>query len=141
MTHVLDTNILSDLIKANYRLVARFEAVPETDRFVTTTVTRYEILRGRYAAILAAADKGQLLLAQRRLSDDESWLAHIAVLPVTPAAADHFERLCTAKKHKKIGRGDILIASIAPAERATLVTRNTKDFVHIPGLMLENWAD
>lgn len=45
------------------------------------------------------------------------------------------------KKLKKIGRADLLIASIALAERALLVTRNLKDFKQIPGLHVENWAD
>jgi tRNA(fMet)-specific endonuclease VapC len=45
------------------------------------------------------------------------------------------------KKLKKTGRGDLLIACITLAHGATLVTRNTKDFAHVPGLRLENWAD
>jgi tRNA(fMet)-specific endonuclease VapC len=38
-------------------------------------------------------------------------------------------------------RADMLIASIALAHRATLVTRNLRDFRLISGLILENWAD
>jgi len=42
---------------------------------------------------------------------------------------------------KKVGRADLLIAAIALAHRATLVTRNVRDFQQIPGLILENWTD
>jgi tRNA(fMet)-specific endonuclease VapC len=42
---------------------------------------------------------------------------------------------------KKIGRADLLIASIARANKAILVTRNLKDFRQVPGLQVENWAD
>jgi tRNA(fMet)-specific endonuclease VapC len=42
---------------------------------------------------------------------------------------------------RNIGCGDLLIASIALANRATLVTRNRKDFRKLPNLGLENWAD
>lgn len=36
---------------------------------------------------------------------------------------------------------DLRIACIALAHDATLVTRNTKDFAHVPNLKVENWAD
>ena len=40
-----------------------------------------------------------------------------------------------------MGRADLLIAAITLANRATLVTRNLKDFRQVPGLQIENWAD
>jgi tRNA(fMet)-specific endonuclease VapC len=141
MIYLLDTNILSELIKANPEIVQRFEEVEETDEVTTTTISRFEILRGRYSSILTAGDKAQLILAQRRLQEDEEWLAEIRILPLTVLGADHFERLLTIKKLKKIGRPDLLIACIALANEATLVTRNTKDFTSVPSLKLENWAE
>ena len=56
-------------------------------------------------------------------------------------AAAVFDRLRGHKKLKKIGRADLLIASIALARRATLVTRNLRHFQQVPGLLVENWAD
>ena len=44
-------------------------------------------------------------------------------------------------KLKKIGRADLLIASVALARRATLVSRNLKNFGLVPGLQVENWVD
>jgi tRNA(fMet)-specific endonuclease VapC len=41
----------------------------------------------------------------------------------------------------KIGRADLLIASIAMAHRATLVTRNVRYFAQISGLVVVNWID
>jgi tRNA(fMet)-specific endonuclease VapC len=42
---------------------------------------------------------------------------------------------------RKIGRADLLIASVTLANRATLVTRNTRHFKQVPGLRVENWVD
>jgi tRNA(fMet)-specific endonuclease VapC len=55
--------------------------------------------------------------------------------------AAEFDRLRENKKLKKIGRADLLIACIALANRATLVSRNLKHFGQVPGLQAENWAD
>lgn len=60
---------------------------------------------------------------------------------IDPRAADEFERLKVDKKLRKFGRSDLLIACIALANRATLVTRNVKHFKSITGLTIENWAD
>ena len=55
--------------------------------------------------------------------------------------ASEFDRLRQSRKLKKIGRADLLIAAITLANRATLVSRNLKDFRQVPGLQVENWAD
>ena len=55
--------------------------------------------------------------------------------------AAEFDRLRSHKKLVKIGRSDLLIASIALAHQATLVTRNVRHFRQVPGLNVENWAD
>lgn len=40
-----------------------------------------------------------------------------------------------------MGRADMLIACIALAHNALLVTRNTKDYKNVAGLRLDNWVD
>jgi tRNA(fMet)-specific endonuclease VapC len=57
------------------------------------------------------------------------------------AAAFEFDRLRAARRLRKIGRADLLIASIALAHRATLVTRNVRHFEQIPRLIVTNWVD
>lgn len=39
----------------------------------------------------------------------------------------------------KIGDRDTIIAAHALAVRATLVTRNVREFARVPGLVVENW--
>jgi tRNA(fMet)-specific endonuclease VapC len=136
---VLDTDTVSLLEHGNERVSVRLGLV--TQEVVTTTITRIEILQGRFASILKAADGGQLLLAQQRLEQSESRLRTVRILPIDEVVAAEFNLLRDNKKLKKLGRADLLIASIALANQATLVTRNLKDFRLVPGLQMENWAD
>lgn len=80
-------------------------------------------------------------LAQQRLEMSEHHLRQVPILAVDAAAAAEFDRLRHHKKLKKIGQADLLIAAITLAHRATLVSRNLKDFHQVPGLQVENWAD
>ena len=139
--YLLDTNTLSDLLKDHPQISVRLRAVPGDRPVVTAILVRIEILQGRFAAVVKAANRTELLTAADRLVHDEARLAGLTVLPVTPAVADEFDRLRALKRLKKIGRKDLLIACFALAHDATLVTRNVKDFAHVPGLTVENWAD
>lgn len=137
---VLDTNSLTHLFNGHERVVERFEN--EEDDIGTTIVCRIEILKGRFAMLLTAADGQELQRAQQWLDKTMEDLAKIPeLLPVDAASADEFDRLRANKKLKKIGRADLLIAAITLANKATLVTRNEKDFRQVPGLKVENWVD
>ena len=140
--YMLDTNALSELFKENAKIAARFyQALDNNDEITLSTITRFELLmRGRYQAILTAATKDDLLIAQSRLEQDELRLMGFPILGINAAAGDHFVQLSKAKGIRKIGRADLLIACIALAHDATLVTRNVKDFAKIPNLKIENWA-
>lgn len=135
---ILDTDTLSLFMNGQERVTAR---VRQEGAITIAVITRIEILQGRCASILKAADAEQLVRAQHRLDKSEEFLLALAIIPVDAAAAAEFEKLRQNKKLKKIGRGDLLIASIALAHQATLITRNLKDFRQVPGLKVENWAD
>ena len=105
-------------------------------------MTRVELLRGRFDSLLKASDGVQLQQAQWRLDQTEAGeLAKLVVVPIGAEPAAAFDRLRQIRKLKKVGRADLLIAAIALAHRATLVTRNVRDFSKSRGLILENWAD
>jgi tRNA(fMet)-specific endonuclease VapC len=63
------------------------------------------------------------------------------VIPFDEAAAARFDQLRKTKGLRKIGRADLLVASITLARRATLVTRNVRHFRQIPDLTVGNWVD
>ncbi len=112
---LLDTNILSDFFKGHAKVLARLYAVPEDRPVVTCVVCRFEVLEGRYASILKAANRAELLTAAERLLHDEQRFDSLDVLPVTEPVAERFDVLRANKKLKKIGREDLLIACFALA--------------------------
>jgi tRNA(fMet)-specific endonuclease VapC len=137
---VLDTDTLSRLHAGDARVQRHTERV-DAEEVVTTVITRIEILQGRFDFVLKAADGAQLLRALAWLDRSERLLPEITVLPCGDAACGQFDRLRREKKLRKIGRADLLIACIALAQPATVVTRNLSHFRQVPGLRVENWLD
>jgi tRNA(fMet)-specific endonuclease VapC len=135
---LLDTDTLTLLMHGQERIVRR---VAEADAITITIVTRIEILRGRFDSILKAANAAELLKAQHWLSENETYLNELELAMFDVQAAAEFDNLRRNTKLKKMGRADMLIASIALARRAILVTRNFKHYRLVPGLSIENWAD
>ncbi|HWG46513.1 MAG TPA: type II toxin-antitoxin system VapC family toxin [Gemmataceae bacterium] len=138
--YLLDTDTLTLVHAGHLRVLERRQTVPDNE-IAIAIVTRIEVLQGRFDFVLKAADGNQLLHAQTLLNRTEERLQMIATFPFDASAAAEFDRLRQERKLKKIGRADLLIASIALANRATLVTRNLRHFRLVPDLQLENWAD
>lgn len=138
--YLLDTDTLTHLHVGHPRVVANLRAC-EDPIVGTTVVTKSELLRGRIAFLLKAASGAELLRAQQWLSRTEELLAQMLVVPFDERSATQFDRLRTHAAYRSFGRADLLIASIALANRATLVTRNRRHFAPIAGLQVVNWAD
>jgi len=98
-------------------------------------------LRGRYDHLVKASTSEDFLRAQDWLVRTEELLAQIEVVLLNNASLTIFQRLRRTKGLKKIGRADLLIASIALAQQATLVTRNLRHFRQVPNLKAVNWVD
>ena len=135
---ILDTDSLTLLLLGHKRVTEKRARV--TAEVALAVVTRIEVLQARFASVLKAENGEQLLRAQHRLMETERDLRRYLILTVDAAACSEFDRLRQNKK-LKIGRADLLIAAMALANQATLVTRNQKDFRKVPGLQIENWAD
>jgi tRNA(fMet)-specific endonuclease VapC len=137
---ILDSDIYS-LGSYDYEPVTRRLASCK-DQVAITIITRLEVLTGRAASVLKASDSEQLRQAQSRLLDSEAILSGFHLIWFDDAAFEILERMRANKKlSRKMGLKDLLIACIALAHDATLVTRNTKDFANIPNLKLDNWAE
>jgi tRNA(fMet)-specific endonuclease VapC len=136
---ILDTDTLTLLTHHNAKVEARFTA--NVQPITITIITYHEVMTGRAMALFNPSDQDQLRIAQENLRRSEIFLKRFECLWFEDAALNHFSRLREQKLARKIGLKDLLIASIALAHNATLVTRNTKDFAKVPNLKLENWAD
>lgn len=137
---ILDSDIFTLLTYEHPNVVRHYEAVPDDERLAVTIVTRTEILRGRTDSLLKAANEQELMTATKRLQETEKALNDFLVVHVDEEAAKYFRALLVQKK-LKMRRPDMLIACIALANDALLVTRNMKDFKKVAHLKLANWAD
>src|SRR3954463_16612208 len=108
---VLDTDTLTFFLRNHPRVVERMQRT--TDEVAITIISRIETLQGRFDSLLKAADGAELQRGQQRLEEAERDLARVpAVLPVDAAAAVEFDHLRQIKGLRRIGRADLLIASI-----------------------------
>lgn len=136
---VFDTEVFTHMVYGHPRLLKRIRET--TDAYAIPLITRIEVLQGRFAAVLKASHGKETRVACQRLEDDEAHLGTFSVLPFSDDAVDVFDRLRDDRRTRRIGRPDLLIASITLSKSATLVTRNLRHFRLVPGLRVENWMD
>ena len=128
--YLLDTNILSDLIRHPDGLVARrVEQVGQKEIF-TSIIVAAELRYG-------CAKKGSSKLLERV----QGLLETIPVLSLDmPTDAQYgLIRAELEAAGQPIGMNDLLIASHALALGLTLVTGNKSEFSQVRGLKVENW--
>jgi tRNA(fMet)-specific endonuclease VapC len=139
---VLDSDTYTHFLHDHPKVVERTErAVARREPFGITIITTIEILQGRMDALLKADTHQRFLKAQGNLILAQQALQNIRMVKLDEAALNVFDELSKIRGIKKIGRKDLLIASIARALQATLITRNLKHFKLIPQLKCENWVD
>ena len=128
--YMLDTNIISDLIRNPRGKAAKRIARVGEDNICTSIIVAAEL---RYGCAKGGS--------QRLLKAVEDLLGEINVLAFdVPADANYGEiRAKLETAGKPIGGNDLLIAAHAYAIRAAVVTANTGEFKRIRGLKVENW--
>jgi tRNA(fMet)-specific endonuclease VapC len=138
--YLLDADTLTYLYAGHAKVIERLRQCDDVEIGIAV-VTKAEVLRARCDFLLKAASAEQFLRAQYRLERSEALLQELLIVPFDDRAAAEFESLREAKSVRNIGHVDLLIASVALANRATLVTRNLRHFRQVPRLALENWVD
>ena len=128
--YMLDTNIISDLIRNPQGKAAKRIAQVGDDTLCTSIVVAAELRYG-------CAKSG----SKRLLRAVEDLLAEIDVLPFDVPADAEYGRIRSELETagKLIGSNDLLIAAHAQAIGATIVTANVDEFKRIRALSVENW--
>lgn len=133
---LLDTNHLTLLEQQQVPFMNRF--LRERADVVTGIVNVQEVLKGRLAALATARKPTDFIRAYELLELSISTISQTPIMPFAAVAEGAFQRVRASRQ--RIGSQDQRIAAIALANGLTLVTRNTQDFVGIPGLSLDDWS-
>lgn len=130
MRYLLDTNIVSDLVRnPQGRIAQHIRAVGE-GHICTSIIVAAEL---RYGAVKRCSPR---LSAQL-----DAVLGALEILPFE-APADATYGLLRARLEQAgqpIGGNDLLIAAQAHASGYVIVTDNAREFARIDGLRCENW--
>jgi tRNA(fMet)-specific endonuclease VapC len=135
--HLLDTDHISLIQYRNQKVIARWGEFPVSD--VAVSIISYEEqFRGWLNVIKRAQTPDRFEEAYRWLGEFERLYCRFRILGFDRSAATMYETL--RQTHRRAGKMDLRIAAIALSTNATLVTRNTQDFITISNLSLDNWA-
>jgi tRNA(fMet)-specific endonuclease VapC len=127
---LLDTNILSDLVRNPQGRIAKRIAREGEKSICTSIVVASELRFG--------AEKSG---SERLASQLEAILAVIDIVPLEEPADRQYARIRKYLEDRgtPIGPNDLLIAAHALALDQTVITANDREFSRVPGLKVENW--
>lgn len=127
---LLDTNIVSDLVRHPQGRIAKKLAQVGDDQAATSIIVAAELRYG-------AAKKGSPRLSAQL----EAILGALEVIALEPPADVAYGELRAAleRTDQLIGPNDLLIAAQSLALEMVLVTDNEREFARVAGLELQNW--
>jgi len=129
---MLDTNICIYIIKNKPESVKERFREFEIGELCISSISVSELMYGAY--------KSQKI--ERNLQALESFLMPFEIVDYDYVASIEYGKIRASleKKGQVIGNMDMQIAGHALALDMTLVTNNTKEFIRIDGLSLDNWV-
>jgi len=130
--YLLDTNILSDLVRYPAGAVAQQIQQRGQGTVCTSIVVAAEL---RFGAI----KKGSFQLSQRI----DALLDHLPVLPLSLGVDHHYAQIRTELESSgtPIGPNDLFIAAHAMSLDLVLVSANVREFSRIKHIQVENWLE
>lgn len=134
---ILDTDTLT-LHQKGHPAVGDNIALHDPDDLAVSVITVEEQLSGWYSVLRQAKTNSKLARAYSQLAACVESLSDLRVLPFNEACIDRFDALREARL--PVRSMDLRIAATALEFDGTLVTRNVRDFMRVPGLVLEDWS-
>jgi len=133
MLYMLDTNMCSYIIRDNPRGI--YEKLKEIEAEHAIALSSIVVSELFYGARKKDSPKLRKVVAE--------FVEHFMIYDYDKISATHYAdvRSKLEKKGQIIGANDLLIAAHALSKDAILVTNNSKEFVRVEGLVLENWAN
>ncbi len=134
---ILDTNVLSELMRSQpEQTVLEWFAGRSGDVFYVSSITQAEIMLG--IALLPAGKRREALAAAAEVMFSQDFAGRC--LPFDTSCAARYAAIVSSRRRagQAISTEDAQIAAIAMTHAYPLATRNTKDFLHIEGLVLYN---
>jgi toxin FitB len=139
MLYVLDTNVISELMKPNADAnVMAWFLTHTKDTFATTSINQAEVLGG--LALLPEGKRKRSLIASAK----EIWVLDLSrgVLPFDSASAEAFAKILQirTKAARPIQFADAAIAAICVANQAAILTRDQSGFTEIGIKVVNPWG-
>ncbi len=138
MLYILDTDHISLQQRSHPAVLQRLGVLGEGDSVAVTVITVEEQIRGRLEIIRRHGASPRQVAAYTAFQQTLRYFATWRVLDFTQTAFEQFAAL--RQQRIRVGSQDLRIAAIALANAAILVTRNTRDFAQVPGLVIEDWS-
>ena len=131
MKYLLDTNTCIQFLRRRESPVKRKLMSADFASVALCSVVKAELYFGAQRSALPQAELARL----------DEFFAHFVSMPFDDRAGEVYGRVRAqlARQGALIGPNDLLIASIALANEATLVTHNTAEFKRVDGLQIEDW--
>ena len=136
MSYLLDTNVICELVKPNptASVISWVNSVQTTSLYLSV-ITLGEIRKG-VAGIQEKKRREQII----------QWLEYELpdyfgnrILAIDRQVADQWGQLQSSMKGRLLPAIDTLIAATALTNQLRLVTRNVKDFIHVPLTIINPW--
>ena len=130
--YLLDSNVCIHLLNNRHSQIEKHFRRSSPDEIALCSIVKAELLFGARHSKKVEANL-QLL---------NHFFAPLSSLPFDDRCAEEYGsiRADLSSQGKIIGPNDLLIAAIARANDAVLVTHNNKEFSRITGLRLEDWV-